>query len=378
MKPSSISNAPDSRLLGAPPDNCITRQCLLDFVPVFSEKDLIALGVSRQCATALGFHYAKEVATLPSPFVQNAFLYFFWFVDRSLHLLRSHNIPKSKLRCQLLYLAARKSCQHVQASASIPVDVTPTPRVRTKSSMRKQCIIKSPSLPDMVAHEPYIVEKPQPAESNQAEVGNAERHENPIETPSDTKSVESDNTVEKATSPVTTSTNTDKKNKKRTRVEARAQASSSTESSGTVTPKRKQKQKTAPVYEQRLRQEALETGIRVKEVVRKYTPLGSEPVTSVTLLSLMNTEDFVGNLAVVELLKTNNLCDETSCVANVADVDAELMQAIEIVLRDPNGSFIQSIPPGLLADAHAVIEVFQSCKKHCPISLFITMLQRKK
>lgn len=375
-------NAPDILNLGAPPDKWKHGQCLLDFMSVFSEKDLIALGVNQQCASSVGYQYAKEVAELSSPFIENAFLYFFWFIDRQIHKFRPHTIPRSKLRCQLLFLAARKTCQHTHNAHTNAV-VTPTPRVRTSSSMRKKVVIKSPSLPEMVNFSPEIVVLPQPAESEDAEVNRVvESHEIRVETPvSEAPQTKPVDVVEPEAfvpvAPIENHSNT-KSNNKRHRVEARAQNASS-ESSGTVTPKRKTKKKTAPVYEQRLKQEALDAGIRVKELVTQYVPYGEKKVTSSELLSLVTMSEPVGNYAACELISRADLCDEYQCRENCKDFPPELMQALEIVATNAENMFPAAIPDGILLDARATIEVFKSCPKpDCPLKLFVTMLQRLK
>lgn len=377
MTSSIKCNAPDVFKIGANPDKWNYGQCLLDFVSVFSEKDLIALGVNQQCAHSVGFLYAKEVASLPTPFVQNAFLYFFWFVDRHIHNFRPHTVPRSKLRCQLMFLAARKTCQHAShSSAPTVADVTPTPRVRTSSSMRKKIVTKSPSLPEMADLSPDIVVIPQPAESEDAEVNSVvESREVQVKTPVAVVATEPVPAVEPEAPAISTK---DMKNKKRNHVEIRAQNASS-ESSGSATPKRKTKIKSASVSEKQKKQEALETGIRVQELVRQYVPYGEKKVTSSELLSLVTMQDPVGNYAACELISRANLCDEHRCKENSVDFPPELMQGLEIIATCNENDFPAEMPEEIASDARATIEVFKSCPKPgCPLKLFVTMLQRLK
>lgn len=350
-------NVPEVYKLGTPPDKWKNGPCLLDYVSVFSEKDLIALGVNQRCAVDVGFQYAKEVASLPSPYIQNAFLYFFWFVDRNLHKFRPNTIPRSKLRCQLLFLAARKTCQHERHTTEpSSVEITPTPRVRTSSSMRKKVVIKSPSLPEMASLSPESVNESQPAESDDAEVNKVvESHEEQVKTPQATETCAPVNAATEVQADVKSDTNAIKKKKKRIRVEARASNAPSTESSGTVTPKRKIKEKSAPVYEQRMKQEALEIGIRTKELVRQYVPHGDKRVTSSELLSLITMQDPVGNFAVCELIETSNLCNEHFCHENSKDFHPDLMQALEMIARGATDQYAAAIPEDLRLDAEDVM-----------------------
>lgn len=375
MKTFRSSNVPDVFKPGTPPDTWTTKQCLLDFVSVFSEKDLITLGINQRSAVDLGFLYAKEVANLPTPFIQNSLLYFFWFLDRNMHRLKPCTAPRSKIRCHLLFLAAEKTCRHTSSHAvePCPLGQAPIPKARTSSSMRKKIVTKSPSLPDVTSVLPITVEISTPVESIETEAAPppvAENREIQVETPPD------EPVVVEPVEPSPTSA-PKKKKKKKSATEAHVSPPSTTESSGSTTPKRKNRRDHATLTQQ-VEHEALDIGVRVKQFVREYVPIGEKLVTSGTLLSFVTMPDPVGMYVVSELLGTANLCDEYLCRENAVGIPSELVQAIEMVASKSNPS-LAAIPPLLVEDARKTIKVFESCSRpDCPLKLFVKMLQRLK
>lgn len=370
MTSSLICNVPENLNLGTTPDKWKTRTCLLDYVSVFSEKDLTAMGINQRCLIDLGFAYASEVARLPTPFIQNSFLYFFWFVDRNLHKLRPFTIPRSKLRCHLLFLAARKSCQHVFESCGD--GLMPIPKVRTSRSVRKQVLVKSTSEPEMLSLSPIKLVNPIPADPIEAEVS--------VKTESEPLVVDHSEAVVSEQPKVSESVSAqNSKRNKRNRTEARRNnqsLSSSSEPSGCATPKRRDKKTREPVYLARQKQEALETGLRAGELEKKFKPKGDKDVTCIDLYSLTNMPDVAGLYAATALINASP-CNEDACSRASKAMTAEDMQCVQL-LSVPKSEWFAAPPENTIEIAQEIVGDILSCKSKCSVHLFIAMLQRSK